>query len=150
MDVDLRVEGAEQLEALARRLKEIGGKDLRRALLRGIERAVKPVKAAALVSARESLPRKGGLNERVAKSRLSTKRRLSGQDVSVRLVASGGDLRRLDEGRVRHPVFGHRKVWVTQEVQPGWFSRPAEAAAPLVRQELLAVFDDVREQIRGR
>lgn len=145
---DVRIVGAQQLEQLARQLKEMGGAELRRGLFRGIERAMKPVKAAVRESALSSLPKKGGLNQRVARAKLSTKKRTAGRDVAIRLVASGGDLRRIDEGKVRHPVFGHRKVWVTEAVEPGWFSHPTEKAAPAARDEILAVFEDIREQIR--
>ena len=57
-------------------------------------------------------------------------------------------LKRLDAGLLTHPVFGNREVWRTQEgagqgVEPGWFTGPAEDAAPRVRAGLERALKDV-------
>jgi hypothetical protein len=38
----------------------------------------------------------------------------------------------MDRGMVRHPVYGDRKKWWTNRVQPGWFARAVEKARPEV------------------
>lgn len=145
MESSLRIEGAEQLERVARELKDLGDKDLRKELFRGFNRATKPLKAAVRASAEVRLPKRGGLNRFVASSRLSTRTRATGKNVGVRIVAAKGDsdVEAIDRGRLRHPVFGNRKVWVTQQVTPGWFTAPLVAGERIVQYELLKVLDDV-------
>jgi hypothetical protein len=77
-----------------------------------------------------------------------------GKNPSVRLTGKRksktgkqSDLAAIDKGRVRHPVFGNRKVWVVQQVRPGFFSRPTDAAAERVRHEVFAVIDDIDRRL---
>lgn len=146
--MDLRVQGAEQLVRVSKALKG-APKELRSELTKGITRAVKPLKQSAKAEARNSLPRRGGLGRRVAKTKLPHRRRATGNAAGVRVLAQPGavaDPKRIDRGRVRHPTFG-RGPWVLQDVQPGWFSRPMQDGAPQVRKELVKAMDDVARKI---
>jgi hypothetical protein len=148
--IQVEVHGAEQLAALSRRLKAAGEKGLQRELSRGIAKAMQPVKRALPASARDRLPKRGGFAEQVARSKLRTIRRNSGRAVGLRLQASNPEnIRRADKGQVRHPTFGHGP-WVTQQVKPGWFTEPTQAAAPAVRAEVEAAQARVVAQIDGR
>lgn len=154
MPAEIVVEGAEKLYKLGAQLKEIGDKELRRDLFAGVRRATVPITEAAKASARAVLPKRGGLNEVVASSKFGTRTRVTGNSVGVRIVAEkkkdGGkksDLEAIDRGTLRHPVYGHRKTWVLQNITPGWFSKPAQGAAPMVRLQVVAVLDDVARRI---
>lgn len=57
------------------------------------------------------------------------------------------DLHSLDQGRLRHPLFGDRKWWYSQAVRPGWFTRPLEAKASDFERELDRAVDKVAEEI---
>lgn len=134
--LDVRVEGAENLERLAARLKEAGRKDLRKELLASIRKATKPVVQDVRASALDTLPSRGGLAALIAASRLGTQTRLSGKRVGVKLKASNAhDIKGMDQGRLRHPLFG-RKHWYLQSVPAGWFSQPIEESAPEIRSEI--------------
>lgn len=126
---------ADELQLISRRLMEAGNVKLFRQLGVGIKAAVEPVKASIKDSALATLPKGGGLNEWVAASRVSTTL-LAGTytaGVSVRVSLKGHDIRDLDSGSIRHPVFGNRKVWRPQEITPGFASKPLEAMrAPVV------------------
>lgn len=150
MPVDLRVDGADQLARVAKVLRTTGNATLRRELYAGIQRATKPLKAAAKDAARAQLPKRGGLNEFVAGSKLATRSRGGGRTPGVRITATktgGHDLRAIDNGRLRHPVFGNRAAWVTQSVKPGWFTKTMQDGAPVVRKEIVSVLDDVADQL---
>jgi hypothetical protein len=149
--VDLRVDGANKLDAISRQLKETGDKDLRKLLMSGMQRAGKPLKVAAAQAARDNLPRKGGLAEWVASSKFSVATR-GGRDPSVRIVARkvGHDLAALDRGRLRHPLFGNRRHWFNQQIRPGWFSDAMTAQAPAVRTEVVRVLDQVADAIAAK
>jgi hypothetical protein len=144
----IEVDGAEKLAQVARRLKDAGDKDLQRQLYAALNRAMKPVRAATQRSLVDILPKGGGLS--AAKSRqvkFRTSRRTGARQAGIRLVAKGGQLGRMDrQGQFRHPVFGHGP-WVTQRITPGWFTQPAEAAAPQARQEILQALDDVAREL---
>lgn len=141
------VADTEKLARLSAVLKRVGDQQLRRELYRGIQRATVPMKAAARASALQRLPKRGGLAGKVASSKLSTRTR-GGRNPSVRIVASGGvDLRSMDRGRLRHPVFGNRRVWVNQSVAARWFTDPMRATAPAARTEIAGVLDRVAVDI---
>lgn len=141
-------DGAAQLAALAAALKAAGNKGLQRELSKGINSALKPLKAAVAQSALAKLPSSGGLAARAAGIPVRTRRNANG----VRVVASGRggmkNVKALDAGSVRHPVFG-RNAWVSQSVTPGFWTEPTEALAPEVRAELMKAIDAVAKQIEG-
>lgn len=148
MPADLSVTGADDLARVAKALRELGDKGLQRELYSGLNRATKPLKESARRSAENILPKRGGLGERVAKTRMSTRRRTGPNTAGVR-IQSKVDAR-IDRGEVRHPVFaqpGRPRVWVSQKVTAGWFTKPMEAGADDVRRELVQVIDDVAKKI---
>jgi hypothetical protein len=151
----VEVHGAEELAALSRRLKAAGDKGLQRELSKGIAKAMEPLKRELPASARSHLPRRGGLGNLVAQSKVRTSRRNSGRAVGLRLQAANPNLqlRKLDDGELKHPVFrraGRPVVWVTQPVRPGWFTDPTQAAAPVVRAQVQAAMSAVAAQIDGK
>lgn len=148
--IDISVSGADRLASLGAALRAAGDKDLRRELLKAMQRSAKPLKAAAREAAATRLPRRGGLAERVAGSRFSAKTRTAGKNAGVRIVgASDLDLRSMDRGRLRHPVYGHRR-WVNQQIPAGWFSDALEERAPAVRVELVKAIDEVAKTLRSK
>lgn len=148
--IEVEVEGAENLATLARALKQLGAKDLRRELYSGIQRAAKPTKGKVLASARSSLPSSGGLAALVAASKVSTRTRATGKNPRVTIEARNGhDVRSMNAGRLRHPVFGTR-AWVTQSIPAGWFSDPIEDEAPAMRREIETTMRRVATQALSR
>ena len=150
---DVEVRGADQLTRLARTLRQVGDKDLKKELRRGINEAVQPVKASIRARALSSMPRRGGLNQVMARSRITVSQRGSGANPGVRLVTKSHNPR-IDKGIVRHPVraTGPREdwTWVDQPVKPGWFTHPAAASAPITRLKLLAAMRRIERQLEGR
>lgn len=149
-DFTARVVGAEELAAVAKALRQAGDKELRKELYRGLRRAAKPLIAEARQHARDTLPKSGGLNERVARSKFKVAVRGAGRNPGVRITATGLDKRLDTEGRIRHPVYGNREVWVQQKVKPHWFETPMAAGAPEVRRELQKVVEDIARKLEAR
>lgn len=144
--VEVRVQGAQNLGALAKQLKDAGEKELRKELLRAIRTSTSPAKEAIRTSARELLPRKGGLNEVIASSKIVTQTRTAGKQVGVRVV---GSAKRMDIGKVRHPVFGRKTAWVEEQVTPGFFTAPLEGLSPEVRKQLIAAIDGIAAKFKA-
>lgn len=145
------MDAVDQFAAISRQLKEMADKGLQREFSKAINSAVKPLKADLQKSALEKLPKKGGLNQRVANgTRISTRRANSRRAQGIRVQAKNAyALGRIDGGTVRHPVFGHRDRWVDQHVTPGWWSDPIEAAGPNVQREIQAAMDRIARKIEG-
>lgn len=136
---------ASELGSIARHLRLAGQQDLVKSLQTAMTRAVTPVKDDIRRNLKPALPDRyaetldGDLAIRVNS--------VSGADPHVSVMASprlkARKLKHLDAGLLTHPVYGNREVWRTQDVQPGWFTGPAEAAAPKVREAIIAALDDV-------
>ncbi len=145
--VDVRVEGAAQVQAVRRELRRLGDKDAMRQFYAALNRATKPMRAAAQQQALVQLPRRGGLAARVAKEKLRTSTARGG--VSI-LGPKNRQLRLIDAGFVRHPVFGNREVWRTQPIPAGYFTKPMKEGAPVARKELLDEMEKVAADVARR
>jgi len=158
MSVEIRVTGAEQFGALARRLKKHGDNELRKELYRGINRTVKPIRADVKANIPSYMP--SGYSPVLQKSfRLSSSRRATGRDVGIRLLgrAKGQKKARavgdIDKGSLRHPTFGRRKsktgksLWFVTKVRKGFFTERVEGHADSVRRDLIDVMNDVANKI---
>lgn len=144
---DIRLDDHGQIARVQRELRRFGDKSTRRKYYAGLNRATKPMKIAAKANAARALPKRGGLNRRVAANRLTTRSSRGGVFVTEVGRSQG---RLIDQGYLRHPVYGNRSVWVTQTVPGGWFTVPMKAGAPAGRRELIAVFNDVAHDIARR
>ena len=148
MSEDISVQGADNLEALARRLKEAGGTELRKEMLKGIREGVKPVIPDIRKSAESILPKAGGLNDVIAKSKIGVRTRLSGENAGVSVRGTGGkQLSDMNRGRLRHPVYGNRSTWVQQSIPAGWFDKPVEKDIDKIRSSIQHVMEDVAAKI---
>lgn len=159
----IKIQGTRDLERVAAQLTVAGNVELRRQMLRNIRVAVEPVKPLIRQEALTTLPKSGGLNELVAAAPISIGATISPKTATVKVGISSGrkskaaknaqaalarsrrdrgessagwivrDLRSIDNGRARHPVFGDRDRWSDTAVKPGFFTRPCEKFAPVVR-----------------
>lgn len=148
--MELEVTGVEQLARLAKACRAAGtpGKGLRRELLRGIREATKPAPRAVKASAMARLPRRGGLAARVARGSVKTSVKTSGKHVGVTVRATSEmDIKRMDKGRLRAPLFGNRDHWHEQRVPPGWFTEPMQRTAPAVRAGIQAALERTKREV---
>lgn len=156
MPVGLEVEGADKLAVVARALRDVGDKELRRELYRGLNRAVKPLTADVKAATPDYLPKRYA--RELSKSlRVKTRRRAGGRNPAIFLVGSAKtprgkdrDLSSLNRGRLRHPLFGNRRFWYDQPVRKDWWTDPLIQGAPEVREEIVRVLDDVARQLVRR
>lgn len=90
-------------------------------------------------AAKADLPKEGGLNKwaaRVPSASVHTQGKRQG--VRLRLTRRGADMRALNRGVARHPVFGNKKVWRNTyfKDKARWFDRAAEADKPRLVKEM--------------
>lgn len=148
--MDIVVTGADEFATLARRLKEAGAKDLRRELYAGINRAVRPLTADVKNTLEEDLPGRYADIVR-ADFRVKTRRRGAGANPAIFLIGQAGnhDVRSLDRGRLRHPLFGNRRHWYNQQIPLGFWSQTLTRGAPRVRQELVEAIRKVAAKVEA-
>lgn len=134
--LDVRVTGAQELDALARRLREADQRHLLPQMRRAFERATRPVEPAVRATLPVYLPNRYAAI--LAKAmKVAVRMKTAGRDVSVRLVltakgkAHPRKVAPLDNpGLLRAPSFprGRRSTWRwhEQHVRPGFWSDHVE------------------------
>lgn len=147
--LEISADGA-RFDLVASTLRDLGDRGLNRDLARGLDRVAEKLTEDARRAALERLPRRGGLAQRVADSPMLTQRK-RGSNPGVSIRAKGmRELRLIDSGLVRHPVYGNRDVRSVQRVTPGWFTAPMEAGRDDAIRAIDKVLDDVVAKIARR
>lgn len=145
---DVRVTGADDFYKLSKALKNAGEKGLRNELHKTVREAAKPLIPKVKQAARDALPKRGGLNERIARKPLRAQTRTGAKTAGVRIVGSKVDPR-INAGRVYHPVFGRPGSGVVQQVPEaaGYFDKTIEKNAPQVRDDLVRAMTNFADRI---
>lgn len=143
------VNGAEQFFRLSKALKAAGRNDLRKELTKEMRTAARPLIPKARAEARRRLPSSGGLGKLVAKEPMRVQARTGRRTYGVRVVVGRkrGAARAANKGKIRHPVFGNRDVWVDQLVPPDWFDDPMRESAPDIRRRMERGMENVADKI---
>lgn len=113
---------------------------IKREFTRALRDVAKPYGQFVLAAGAKRLPRRGGLDYRVAGGRVSVAASTMRATVSLR-TKEGYDLTAMDQGQLRHPVFarkGKPRRWAEQRIAPGAFSEAFEASADTIRPALVA------------
>jgi hypothetical protein len=146
---------ADQFYRVSKALKAAGEKQIRKNLHAGVRTAARPLIPKARRAALVELPKRGGLNKRVAGSPMRTQVMTGRNRYGVRIVVvgkRGAGARATNRGVIRHPVFGNRDRWVNQRVPKGWFDDTMRREAPAIRKDVEAAINRTLTEIarRGR
>jgi hypothetical protein len=143
--MSLEIRGADQLAKLAKDLRSAGEKDLSKELNQSIREAVEPAKINIRAAARRDLPHRGGFSRKVASMRFTA--RVSSRN-GLRLTASHRyQLKLIDQGSVRHPLFGDRDHWYITRFRSGIFTNAWEENAPETRNKVNEAAQRVADKI---
>lgn len=151
--MDVRISGAAQIHALAKRIKQTGDTGLGREMAKALSQAVEPIGKAINEEATKVAP--SGYVEVLTRS-LRHRRTVRGgrMQASVRLTTSAKgktenrDLPSLNAGRLRHPVFGRRrKPWTVTTITSGFYDRGTRKAADEAEKQLLVVLDEFTQRL---
>jgi hypothetical protein len=136
-----RLGGADEFYRVSKALKAAGDTGLRNELNKAVRAAAKPLVPKVRAAAREKLPKKGGLNERIAKKPYRAQTRTGVNTAGVRIVGTKVDPRINAQGRIQHPVFGRPGSTVVQfdQAARGYFDETLQQAAPQVQEDVVAV-----------
>ncbi|MGW2837305.1 hypothetical protein ACWCWD_06290 [Streptomyces sp. NPDC001493] len=169
MPSSFQIVGTGQLLELQRRLRSAGHENIRSSMQRRVRRAAEPlrddlqstIRGLSIQSAGRSSGKRGGRSPTTRPLRASIAAairisvRTSGNPGARVFVDKGllprdipmGVLDRLNDGRLRHPVFGNRKRWATQTATPLWWDKTVRRHTPRMQSEVARVVDDVRRRI---
>ena len=144
---------AEDLEALAAAMKGLGDKTIMPSLRKSMTAATKKARRSIRDRIRKDvgLPRRGGLNRWLGGTPGVVSELRPGR-ASIRLKLGKGkhDLKQLDAGIARHPVFGHRKRWANTSIHDGWWEKAVEPVGEQLLEttarEVAVAVDEARKK----
>lgn len=169
MTRDVRILNTGSLLELSRRLRAAGGENIRSSMHRRIRRAAEPlrddlqdaIRGLNISSQGRAAGKRGGPSPttRPLRASIAAAIRISvraGARPGARVWVDKGRLppditmgvvNRLNEGRLRHPVFGNKRRWVQQNATPLWWDKTVRRHTPRMEREVARVLDDVRRRI---
>ena len=135
-----------EFQKAAAQLEQLGDRKLVLGMRRDLRALAKPVGDRIVEAIADAMPKRGGLSERVrSQGRVSVLINLR-SGVRIQLANRGGMyMGAFESGTIRHPVYGNRKAWVSQQVPGG---KGAEAFAKEADGLATAVADHVTETAR--
>ena len=142
--------GSVKVAQLHARLDRVGRRDLARKLRQELVKQSKPARRLVKRYQQEKLP--SGMDRSYAKvpSQLVSVNK-SGVKLLWKVVRGNSDLKALNRGRLRHPLFGNRKHWYEQSIPPGMWDDAIGKVAPTVigdTADVLEAFVE-KEVMRG-
>lgn len=155
MEIDVR--GAEGLALVATAVRRLGtDRTIVNEMAKEIRAAVPPVRKGFKANALAYLPRRGGLGAWVARAKVTARIRRSASNAGVTLVAGrnsqGGrtDMKRMDAGKTRHPMWGNRSAWAPQTVKAGVFTDAVtDEGAQAFREATVRAVDNAVVKVLG-
>lgn len=135
-----------EFQKAAAQLEQLGDRKLVLGMRRDLRALAKPVGDRIVEAIADAMPKRGGLSERVrSQGRVSLLVDLR-RGVRIQLANKAGMyMGAFESGTIRHPVYGNRKAWVSQQVPGG---KGAEAFAKEADGLATAVADHVTETAR--
>lgn len=168
MALEIQISGAATLHKVAAQIRAQGSKDLSRQMGTALGKAADPLKVSIRAEAEKTMPGRGGYSAVFSKSlRFRLERRNGAQQARVNLVtyADGQgerrDIRSLEGGRLRHPVFGRgRRIkrgptagthkanpWAVTSIRPGFHKRGTDHAMDEAQKQLVDVVEDYAHRL---
>ncbi|NUL09066.1 hypothetical protein [Streptomyces lunaelactis] len=168
MAQSVRILGTGQLLDLSRRLRSAGGPRLKANFARRIRHAAEPmhrdlqstIRGLAITSQGRKSGSRGGPSPTTRPLRATIAGAIR---ISVRMGGNPGarvwvdkdmlppDLRnmaaKINEGKIRHPVFGNRRRWAQQNATPLWWDKTVRRHMPRMEREVARVMDDVKNDL---
>ncbi|MFH9769006.1 hypothetical protein ACH4N4_05350 [Streptomyces microflavus] len=161
--------GTGQLLELQRRLRAAGHENIRSSMQRRVRRAAEPlrndlqntVRTLPMRSQGRASGKRGGPSPTKRPFRTSIARAIR---ISVRTGGSPGArvfldkgllppdipvgaVTQMNNGRLRHPVFGNRRRWTNQYTPSLWWDKTVRQHTPRMTAEVARVVDDVSRRI---
>lgn len=144
--------GLQEIRVLASRLRKAAARDLVYELRKAQRKAFQPLQKAIKEEALATLPKRGNYNVIMSKAvKVTVTTGVGRNALNARVYAKGKteerDVRQVNAGVLRHPLFGHRRSWHTTRVRAGFVDRPVKALSDRVLQECADAVGKLNESI---
>jgi hypothetical protein len=147
----IRVTGEEKLTRLAAVLADhADGKALKNKLRKGIRAETGDITKDQRASLASGLPKRGGAAATISgESKFSTRTGLAGRGVSVDIVDSwkGHDMPAIDDGTLRHPLYGNRKHWYDTRIKRNLLTKPFLKHRRGIERRIIVGLDELAAEI---
>lgn len=122
----LQVKGAEQLDQIARVLATKGNSAaLKRRMSKSFKPAADRIKRDQQSNLASRLPKSGGAAATIAaETRIGIRTSTARATVDIVDSWKGHDLQAIDQGTLRHPLYGNRSHWYTTRIPALLLTRP--------------------------
>ncbi|MEU7904108.1 hypothetical protein [Actinoplanes sp. NPDC049118] len=168
MSLTASITGRAELRRLAAQIKAVGDKGMAREMSAALRKAGKPVAESVRREAIAAMPARGGYRAEITRSlKFRVAQRTGARTASLTLTtyADGTkerrDIRALDDGRLRHPVYGRsRRIkrgpragtaqpnpWSMTRIRAGFHRRGTDGAADEAAREIGKVLDDFASRL---
>jgi hypothetical protein len=152
MPASVSMKSGAELRYVAGLLRKAAARDLTRELRKGQRAAFRPLQKEIKAEAAATLPKRGGYNATMSRAVKMSVTTGTGRNALIARVYARGkvesrDVVAVNAGRLRHPVFGHRKNWSMTRVRPGFVDRPVDKLADQVLKESADAVERVLDQI---
>ena len=152
MPASLSMTSGAELRYVAGLLRKAAARDLTRELRKGQRQAFKPLQPEIKAEALATLPKRGGYAATMAKAvKVTVTTGVGRNALTARVYARGKvehrDVVAVNAGRLRHPVFGHRKTWKLTRVRPGFVDRPVDKLSDQILKESADAAERVLDSI---
>lgn len=140
---DISARGGRDFLAVSRYLKDAGQSGLRKEFHKTVRDAAKPLVPKVREAARSRGPKRGGLNDALAKKPYRVQARTGAKTAGVRIVGTKVDPRINSLGRIQHPVFGHKPPVVQYNgAVKGYFDDTLTREGPSVQGEVVRAMNE--------
>lgn len=148
----IEIRGKEQLTRTAAALATKGnGKAMKRRLSKAIRKEAEPITRQQRRNLAARMPHRGGLAEVLSTAgTFTTRTTYTGKGAGVTITDSwrGHDMKAVEAGAIRHPVWGRwRRGTPTQRVPAGLLSGPVEGRKRNIQIGILRAMDALAEEI---
>ena len=148
----VHVRGQEKLTRVARLLEHHGrARTIRRRMGKDIRSGSEVITREQRSALTTGLPKRGGAATTITgQAKLSTRISLAtSRSTGVTIVDSwkGHNVPAIDQGSLRHPLWGNRRHWFNTSIRPGLLSRPVERNRRRVQIAIIRTLDALAEEI---
>lgn len=148
-DVPYRIEGAAELALVGRAVRSLGAdRKIVNEMTKEIRRAVPPIRSAVKANALVYLPKRGGLNRWVASAKITAQVRRGASNAGITIVDGRNsakkrtDMRKINAGTTRAPLYGNRSHWYPHRVRAGFFDDAiTQEGADAFREAVIVAVD---------
>lgn len=159
--LDLAITGSTELRYVAGQLRKAAASELRKELAKAQRRTFAPLQLEIKAQAIVSLPHRGGYAGVMARAvKVSVRQNIARRELVAVVYARGRgqqrDVRRVNRGELRHPVFGRDRLtrkgvqlnpWAVTAVPPGFVDRPVRRLEDRLARESLDALHRVAVEI---